>query len=282
MMTPEKVVAQLSVSELTRSNYLSRLRLFCGHIAEVYGECDLEHLTQSQITQYIQQLQMAGYSASSIIGHAAALRSMFKVTGQVELEKALYSVPKIAKKLRPEGLDIKQQKKLIHAVELTGNKRNVAVIKTLLYTGLRVQELCDLDVQDVQLHERSGVVVVRNGKRGKERRVPLPIEARYAIQDYLESDKHESSGQLFVTNRGTRLQTRSVLRLCNEFGTHPHALRHSYVRNLVAAGIDLVTVATLAGHEDIRTTAQYATPSESEMAEAVSKAFSGHFKKGVD
>jgi len=73
---------------------------------------------------------------------------------------------------------------LMRAVQKSGRVRDVAIVTLLLYTGLRVSELCALATADVSIRERSGVPVVRSGKGGKRREVPFNASARRALRDW--------------------------------------------------------------------------------------------------
>ncbi|TPG69291.1 hypothetical protein EEL31_12675 [Brevibacillus laterosporus] len=90
--------------------------------------------------------------------------------------------------------------KLMREIERTGNKRDFAIVVTLLYTGLRVSELVNLDQSDVESSERKGERTVRTGKGNKERTIPLNAEVRRAINRYIE-ERSDSNDALFLSNR---------------------------------------------------------------------------------
>jgi len=85
----------------------------------------------------------------------------------------------------PKWLTRIEQKQLIRAVRQYGDIRELTIITLLLHTGLRVAELCDVKIDDITISERKGKVVVRNGKGGKRREIPLNVDARKIIQQYL-------------------------------------------------------------------------------------------------
>jgi site-specific recombinase XerD len=87
----------------------------------------------------------------------------------------------------PKALSKREVDKLLRAVERYGGKRDQAILSTLRHTGLRVGELTALRLADVAIAERKGEVVVRSGKGGKYRVVPLNLDARRALSAYLES-----------------------------------------------------------------------------------------------
>ncbi|SGO71543.1 phage integrase family protein [Mycobacterium tuberculosis] len=157
-------------------------------------------------------------------------------------------------------------------MERTGKRRDIAIVYLLVYSGLRVSELVNLNREDVEIRERSGSLTVRKGKGNVSRKVPLPVEARLQLSRYLETRDDDSSA-LFLSNYQRRISVRSVQRILAKFGIHPHQLRHTYCRELVGAGVDIASVAELAGHVDINVTRRYAKPSAEELEKAIEKAF---------
>jgi site-specific recombinase XerD len=132
----------------------------------------------------------------------------------------------------------------------------------MLYgSGLRVSELCALDLDGVDL--RRGVVTVW-GKGGKERRVPMSHAAIEAVKTWtaLRRDvlSDASGGALFLNSRGGRMGARDVRRVMDRRSatpTHPHALRHTFATHLLDGGADLRAVQELLGHSDVATTQRY-------------------------
>ena len=158
-------------------------------------------------------------------------------------------------------------------------KRNAAILSLLLNAGLRVSELCALHLDDVTLNDRSGLVVVRSGKGGKYREVPLNKDARQKLRDWL-AVRQSDSENLFFGRRNDVLQPRGVQRVVSELATAarldvdmvtPHALRHTFGKNLVDAGVPLDRVAMLMGHSNLNTTAIYTRPSGADLAAAVDR-----------
>jgi site-specific recombinase XerD len=180
--------------------------------------------------------------------------------------------------IAPKWLSERQQLALLRAVRKGKHLRDLAILETLLRTGLRVSELIDLTLADVVLSERAGKVIVRAGKGGKYREVPLSKEVRHSLELYLQTREQDGSGRLFVGQRGP-LNVPGVQYLVAKYAYHarladvtPHSLRHTFGKNLVDAGVSLEQVAALLGHESLDTVMVYTKPSQGDLEKAVRKA----------
>ncbi|MDQ3646444.1 MAG: tyrosine-type recombinase/integrase, partial [Actinomycetota bacterium] len=148
--------------------------------------------------------------------------------------------------------------------------RDRAVFELLYGSGLRVAELCGLDLGDVDLRQRTVRVT---GKGRKERQVPISGPAAHAVATYLDrarsalrgaSEEDASRFALFINSRGGRLMPRSVRALLSKYRRaegaspiSPHSLRHSFATHLLDGGADLRVVQELLGHESLATTQIY-------------------------
>ena len=139
--------------------------------------------------------------------------------------------------------------------------RDDAVLELLYGSGVRVSELCSLDVDALEL--AAGAVSVW-GKGAKQRRVPLSQPAIEAVRAWLAVRRDvvplAQGAALFANERGNRLTPRDVRRIIDRRSpvpTHPHALRHSFATHLLDGGADLRAVQDLLGHSDVATTQRY-------------------------
>ena len=261
---------------------LEQLAAFLRERAD--GSVALKDVTKLALRAWLAHL--AENLAPSTIGRKlAAVRALFvylERVGQVRGNPAaLIATPKVRRKLPAFlGVDAAEQV-MVAPVEDTPASRTGrvaeaertrdAVVLELLYgSGLRVSELCALNLGHISLADEQVRV---KGKGRKERVVPLGSKARAAIRDYLEQREqlhHPRTGALdaralLVTRRGTRLGVRRVQALVKRYGAlgagrpdlHPHALRHSCATHMLDGGADLRAIQDLLGHSTLSTTQRY-------------------------
>lgn len=183
--------------------------------------------------------------------------------------------PEVYKVLRKsrQAVQVASIKKLDYSLAIA--VRTYAIVVLLLSTGLRVSELCDLKLGDIRLSERAGMVVVRWGKGGKRRQVPLNGDGRRALREWL-AIRSSDTPYLFMSEGGRmsrQLVQWHLSQLGREIGVHlsPHLLRHTFGKSLVDAGEGLERVAQLMGHSDVNTTAIYTMASQVDLERAVEK-----------
>ncbi|EKE02302.1 MAG: integrase-recombinase protein [uncultured bacterium] len=234
----------------------------------------IENITRIDVQQYIKSLELRNNSAVTIENKFAIISLFAKFLNRPEVVQHIRK-PEHRKSFHtaPKSLERNERNRILREVEQSKNLRNVAIVNLLLCTGVRVSELAALNRDDITINERSGSVSIRNGKGNIARKVPLPVEARLHLTKYLNS-RDDFEQALFISNYKKRITVRSVQRILEKYNVHSHQLRHTYCRELIGAGVDIVTVAELAGHADINVTRRYANPSFSELGQIIDKAFS--------
>lgn len=180
---------------------------------------------------------------------------------------------------RAARLTEEQQRRLLRLAE-RASARDRTILVLLLYTGLRLAELVTLDVDDVRVSARKGVVVVRSGKGDAYREVPLEALVRQVLEDWLGElgpGWRTVSGRDFVGRSGRRLSKRLVDDVVRGLGEDAgvklsaHVLRQTFLTRMVRHGSDLVLVAELAGHRRLETTRRYSLPSDADRLLAVER-----------
>ncbi|MGI9951386.1 tyrosine-type recombinase/integrase [Moorellaceae bacterium AZ2] len=263
-------------------NYASDLEDFSSWYLGTTGEeLKPELVTSLDLAEYRQYLmRVREFKPATINRKMAAIRKWLDVARRQGLIDRVPEFPKgvARQKLAPRALERKEQNALIRAVERSGNARDEAIVKVLLFCGLRVSELVNLNLEDVELGEKSGKIRVRYGKGAKDREVPVKLEARKALAKYLSVRPHDPHcSKVFVGQRGP-LTDRAVRKILEKYAYQahiqdlsPHVLRHTCAKNLVDSGVDLVKVAAILGHESLDTTAVYTQPTFQDLENVVDR-----------
>ena len=262
-------LARRGLSPRTVEAYVGWVRRFGRWLEEAAGD-GLDAATETDAQEYLGRLGRLGRKPATVQAAADALRAWSRDQGR---EWRLRTPPREAV-TAPKSLDRQQQYRLRRAAVASG-PRDAALVALLLLAGLRVSEAISLSPADVVIRERSGQVVVRSGKGAKRRTVPLNATARDLVRPWLE--ERTGMAVLFPGGRGRERLTRQgaweVLRglaaKARVEGLHPHALRHTFAKNLVDAGVSLDRVALLLGHNRLDTTARYTRPTSEDLEAAV-------------
>jgi len=183
-------------------------------------------------------------------------------------------------KKAPQSLGRAEINRLLREVEREGDPRDATLVRLLLSCGLRVSEACKLKLSDLDIGERHGVLTVRSGKGDKWREVPVPPEARKALRAWLaEREKGHKGEWLFPGASDDKPLTEcAAWRVIKKYawkaripGLHPHTLRHTCATNLIRAGADLPTVASILGHSRLDTVMVYTRPGLPDMERALER-----------
>jgi site-specific recombinase XerD len=267
----------------TIANYQSDLACFARWFTQSQGEAfAAAAVTPTDVRDYKAHLVSVEHRTPATVNRRlAALRKFFtwaRADGRSS-ELPTEAVKMLPNGRRsPKGLEKREVDRLIRVAERSAKKRDVAILMLLRHTGLRVAELCALHLDDIDLRERKGTVTVRSGKGSKYRVVPLNADVRRALGQYLVMRPRVSDTHFFLSQKGGGLQEQAVRQLVDKYARQagledmtPHTLRHSFAKQLLAEGVDLVTVSTLLGHERLETTAIYTQPGPRDLERAVQK-----------
>ncbi|MED0675267.1 tyrosine-type recombinase/integrase [Aneurinibacillus thermoaerophilus] len=180
-------------------------------------------------------------------------------------------------KTSPRQMTEREEAALIAAVEHNGSIRDQTIITLMLHTGLRTMEICDLTPDDVVIGKRSGQVIVRSGKRSKQREVPLNITCRVMLEKYL-AQLPQGSTYLFPSEKtGNRLTERALRHLIQKYmklarleGLSAHDLRHRF-GYVMAENTPLHRLAQIMGHDSLDTTMIYVKATQADLQKEVEK-----------
>ncbi len=240
------------------------------------------------VREFLAYLYAQNYTKSTTARKLATLRSFYKFLirrGQLTSNPlSTIRTPKQEKRL-PKCLDLEQVQKLLEApgdADLL-SARDKAMLEVLYSSGIRVSELVELEMADLDLQE--GVLRVR-GKGRKDRLTPIGSQAIKALQRYFElramdvKSQNHTGGRVFLNKHGQSLSTRSVRRKLDKYlvsagldpGISPHTLRHSFATHLLNNGADLRSVQELLGHQSLSTTQVYTHLTTSRMKQVYDQA----------
>jgi len=248
--------------------------------------CDKEHLDRLKITDlnlnnYISNLFSIGLKSSSINRKISSIKHFYlfllkkKVIKNSPVDEI--TTPKQEKYL-PTSMSEDEVESLLGSPKssIKIERRDKAMIEILYATGMRISELVNLKLTDIDLN-RSVLKVF--GKGSKERLVPYGEKAAEALRIYLEDRKKLDSKDVFLSNRGTRITRGAfwqrikiyIKRENLKSSISPHTLRHAFATHLLNRGADLRSVQILLGHSDLSTTQIYTHIAKKRLGEILKK-----------
>jgi len=262
---------QKGYSPNTVKAYLRDLRKFGNFYKEYanWGKIKLKKIDKIGIRHFLGSLLEEGYSNSTISRKLSSIKTFFKYLVMQDKLKhnpaAILKNPKVEKKL-PEVLSEEEIQKIFK--ELEGNdfysKRNRAILELFYITGIRLSELIDIDVKNIDFSKKE---IKIKGKGKKERIVLIGDRAKKSLEHYLHvrSQRFRKKGPLFISNRNQRLShsmvqniVKNILsKITEKNNLSPHTLRHSFATHLINNGAELRAVQDLLGHESLSTTQIY-------------------------
>ncbi len=266
---------RLARSEHTVASYRSDLMILLDFLG-AEGITSFEQLTIADLRSWLANMRQSGASTATLARRTGAVRVFFRwlvATGQLASDPAAgLKTPKKAKRLPQVVSQSEVATMLEAAISAAGEEatpiawRNEAILEVLYSSGIRVSELCGLDLGDI---DRAHFTLKVLGKGNKERSVPIGDPALDAIERWLsrraELANDESSNALFLGARGARIDPRVVRRIVHEAmkavpqapDIGPHGLRHAMATHLLVGGADLRSVQEMLGHSSLATTQIY-------------------------
>ena len=278
----DNFIDELWLEKGLSKNTLSAYRHDISYFSNWYKGSSLLEVTRVDLLDYLASRLKNGYSSRSTARSLSSLRAFYShITVRYNLQEnptARVDSPKLGHSL-PKSLSEEQVESLIKAPDPDEDigLRDRAMLELIYACGLRVSELIQLDILNLNL--RQGVIRVI-GKGEKERLVPMGEEALYWVERYLSHSrpnllKDNKVSQLFLSNRG-RMMTRQTfwyrikeyaLKASIKVDLSPHTLRHAFATHLINHGADLRTVQLLLGHSSLSTTQIYTEVARHRMKE---------------
>lgn len=228
--------------------------------AESYFKKDLSEVEMSEISDYKKYL-LGRYSSATANRKLGTLKRYYEFLCNTDvIDKNPMRLIRNVKIVHREERCL-ERRDVENMILKSKNSRDRAIIATLASTGLRVSELIDIKISDID--SRHNVRIV--GKGDKPRLVHLNDTTMKYIDEYMSVRKNDSDGYLFTSNRGTKMMVRSIQETLKNIGNragvenmHPHKLRHYLASELLDRGVDMSTIQTILGHSNITTTQIYA------------------------
>lgn len=273
----EYLIIDKKYSENTVKSYNNDLKKYENN----FKNTNIQNIKENHIRNYLKHLKDNNNDNRTINHNISTLRSFYKF---LLIEKILKNnpmeyieMPK-TKKTLPKTLSIEEVDKLLN-LKLTDSfsYRNKAMLELIYSSGLRVSELINVKIHDI---DTSNCIIRIMGKGSKERIVPLGDYAIKYIDIYLKEHrnkltKKELNDYLFLNNHGNKMTRQGFFKILKQIAKEqniktefsPHTLRHSFATHLLNGGADLRSIQEMLGHENISTTQIYTHVSKEQLKE---------------
>lgn len=254
----------------TLSSYMRDIHQFAAY-QENNGGSPITEASDEELSAYIEHLREVGKSVATVSRNIASLKNLYSyltLNRMIEKNPSTKLVPEKSTQKLPQILSSKEVDLLLAQPECIDAKgyRDRAMLELLYATGIRVTELIDLNISDVNLTEG----VIRCHSRDKERYIPMYPKAVKALSDYLELVRPQMIAMpdeeaLFVNVGGERMSRQGFWKLIKHYQKKakidkeitPHTLRHSFAAHLLENGADIHAIQEMLGHADISSTQVY-------------------------
>lgn len=273
----EYLIIDKKYSENTVKSYNNDLKKFESYMKNI----NIQNIKENHIKNYLKYLKDNNNDNRTINHNISTLRSFYKfllIEKTIKINPMEYiEMPKTKKSL-PKTLSIEEIDKLLD-IKLTDSfsYRNKAMLELMYSSGLRVSELVNVKIHDIDI---SNCIIRIMGKGSKERIVPLGDYAIKYIEIYLKEyrnklTKKELNEYLFLNNHGKKMTRQGFFKILKQLAREksiktdfsPHTLRHSFATHLLNGGADLRSIQEMLGHESISTTQIYTHVSKEQLKE---------------
>lgn len=262
----EYIEIEKGLSENTVAAYRRDLSDFLD-FCEKKGTTDITDIKRNHVNSYIMKLRENNYTPGSVVRKIASLRGFFKwlCAGEYTTQNPAQTLeqPKLPKRL-PKVMTVEEITKILNS-DLT--KQEAVIVELLYGCGLRVSELVNLKMNNIDIHSK---YIQCYGKGSKERLVPFGKKAQEALKSYFKQrdliilkNNIPDTKNLLINEKGKNLTRQDIYNFIRRQGEKihkhisPHTLRHSFATHLLENGADLRVVQELLGHSDVSTTQLY-------------------------
>ena len=266
------LLGEKMLSSNTAKSYETDLNKYCEYLKKYRNVFDVIDITKDDIEAYLAILKKNGFTSASIARKLTAIKKFhsFCVQEYREIKDDPAKLISSSKKEvhLPEVLTVEEILMLIEAIDTSTDVgiRNKAIIETLYCTGMRISELTELKLSQIQLNKK---YLIAYGKGQKERICQLGDEAVVAMRKYISEVRikwiHTPTDLCFLNYQGKHLSRNYLFKYIKELALKagikkeisPHTLRHSFATHLLQNDVSLRVVQAMLGHESISTTQIY-------------------------
>lgn len=269
----EYLMVELGLSKNTQLAYMRDLRLLMKSL-QLKADEELLQVSRQQLIAYLVRLKQEGRAASTVARKLASIKAFYRfLTTERYIRRNPAEVLEAASRglHLPKVLSVQEVERLLDEPNLgtLDGYRDKTMLELLYATGMRVSELVNVPVKNVDMKMQYVIVM---GKGSKERMLPLGSTALHCLEHYLSvvrpqllHGKLDAAAELFVTGWGGPMTRERFYEIIVAYGKSagiskrvtPHMLRHSFATHLLNNGTDLRIVQELLGHADISTTQIY-------------------------
>lgn len=260
-------LSRIGKSENTIAGYIRNVNLFLNWMEERTGETFTPPIIEFDVKEYTGFLSTVQKASLSTINTKLSALQSFCDFLHFSYDFPVVKVQKKKGHVDPkvEVLNSKEIYKYRQYVQKNANRLHIAIVETLLNTGIREAELCNLELDDIVATPKNAHIIIRDGKGGKYREIPIVGEYKKLLIDYMEHRPSSDSNKLFIGNRGT-LTENGVYKIVHRLGdaiglnVYPHMLRHQCFTNMgkhVTNAQELKALSQIAGHSSIELTMKY-------------------------
>ncbi len=279
------LVNDKKASANTLSSYMRDIRKYCDYL-EIHTEETIISASEDDVHEYIDYLRASGKSIATVSRNIASLKCLYThlcIKQIVKVNPAMKLVPDKGAQKLPQILTSKEVELLLDQPQCIDAKgyRDKAMLELLYATGIRVTELIDLNIGDVNLNAG----VVRCQSRNRERFIPLYPAAVKAVSEYITLVRPQmiatpDEQSLFVNVSGERMSRQGFWKIIKfyqkkagiEKDITPHTLRHSFAAHLLENGADIHAIQEMLGHADISSTQVYSHLIKKQLKDVYNKA----------